>query len=434
MFSFAKKFFEAKANPIGVDFGTDSLRLAQVQPTGESGEYKLLAAASCDVPSHVRNHPASRLQFFVETTRDLLAQGNFQGRQAVLGLPAASMFIQHLRMAKLDEAETKKALPWEARGKLPMDPSHAVLRHLIAGEVYHDTEPKNEVILMAAARELVNQLLAAASKAKLDIVGMNVEPKALIDAFTQIYRRKTDGEVVNCFVDIGAVGTRAIIARGREIFFARNIPVGGDHFTRATASALHMSFEEAKLLRIKLGSSVQPVDNTRERASIPAPAQESAGEQAADDSENSFALLAVATRSSGVALANAAATRFTPPAHISPDEQASKVQTACAEQVTKLIEELTLCRRYYEATFPNRPVDRLVFVGGEARHRNLGQQIAREMGLAAQIGDPLVRMGRISDIGIESGIDRRQPQPGWAVVIGLSMGPGATGSTEAHLS
>jgi hypothetical protein len=45
------------------------------------------------------------------------------------------------------------------------------------------------------------------------------------------------------------------------------------------------------------------------------------------------------------------------------------------------------------------------------------------MQLAAQVGDPLVRMGRISEIGIESGIDRRQPQPGWATAIGLSLGP-----------
>ena len=43
--------------------------------------------------------------------------------------------------------------------------------------------------------------------------------------------------------------------------------------------------------------------------------------------------------------------------------------------------------------------------------------------LAAQVGDPLVRMSRISEVGIESGIDRRQPQPSWAVAIGLSMGP-----------
>jgi hypothetical protein len=32
-------------------------------------------------------------------------------------------------------------------------------------------------------------------------------------------------------------------------------------------------------------------------------------------------------------------------------------------------------------------------------------------------------MGRNSEVGIESGIDRRQPQPGWAVAIGLSLGP-----------
>ena len=56
-------------------------------------------------------------------------------------------------------------------------------------------------------------------------------------------------------------------------------------------------------------------------------------------------------------------------------------------------------------------MDRLIFIGGEARQRGLCQHVAREMGLAAQVGDPLVRMGRISEVGIESGIDRRQPQP-----------------------
>ncbi len=51
--------------------------------------------------------------------------------------------------------------------------------------------------------------------------------------------------------------------------------------------------------------------------------------------------------------------------------------------------------------------------------------MARRWRLAAQVGDPLVRMGRVSDVGVESGIDRRQSQPGWAVAIGLSMGPEA---------
>ena len=42
-----------------------------------------------------------------------------------------------------------------------------------------------------------------------------------------------------------------------------------------------------------------------------------------------------------------------------------------------------------------------------------------------QVGDPLVRMGRTTEVGIDSGLDRRQAQPGWAAAIGLSLGPTA---------
>jgi len=100
------------------------------------------------------------------------------------------------------------------------------------------------------------------------------------------------------------------------------------------------------------------------------------------------------------------------------------IEQSVRDPLNRLIEELNLCRRYHEATFPNKVVDRLIFVGGEARQRSLCAHVAREMGLAAQVGDPLVRMGRISDVGIESGIDRRQPQPNWSVAVGLSIGPG----------
>jgi hypothetical protein len=32
-------------------------------------------------------------------------------------------------------------------------------------------------------------------------------------------------------------------------------------------------------------------------------------------------------------------------------------------------------------------------------------------------------MARTTEVGPESGIDRRLPQPDWAVALGLSMGP-----------
>lgn len=462
MLGFVQNWLAPKCNPIGVDFGSDCLRLAQVQWTGPagSGEHKLIAAASADVPAHLRVDPVGRLNYFIETTRDLLAQGDFKGRAAVLGLPAAWMYIQHLRMPKLDEESLAKALVFEARGKLPIDPSQALLRHLVAGDVYgQDQEPKSEVIVMAAKRELINQYLAAAARAKLDVIGMNVEPKAILDCFSFVYRRKADAEITQCFVDVGCGATRAMITRGNQILFARTIPIGGDHFNRSVSQALKITADDARLLRIKLchqtstgsGESQSVLDERRDKQKLrtemasPASAAPVAGDST-DSPDNSFALLsagmAASSRStaavpalgeqSGTATAvieAPASNRLSPsqpaPAPATAESlQAQAVEQACMEPLGKLVEELDLCRRYYEATFPNKPVERLVFVGGEARQRTLCQHIARGLGLAAQVGDPMVRMGRVSDIGVESGLDRRQPQPTWAVAIGLSMGPG----------
>jgi type IV pilus assembly protein PilM len=418
MLTFMQNFFAAKANPIGVDFGTDSLRLAQVQFT-PSGEYRLFAAASADLPHRLRRDPAARMAFFIESTRDLLVQGKFRGRQAILALPAASMIVQHLRMPRLPEDELKKALAWEAKGVLPIDPSHALMRHIVAGEIYQDQEPRHEVIVLAAAQSFVQQFLAAAAKARLDVIGMNIEPKAIVDCFAAIYRRKTDAEAISLFIDIGCGSTRALIAQQRQIFFARTIPIGGDHFTQAVADAMKISFGEAKLTRAKLAHVA---------AHAPEAATAQQGDEIQDDSpNNNFTLLHAAA--TGTATLEYAQPKNAVRDHAASSDlsidQSRCVEHACAPTRDQLIEELNLCRRYYEATFPDRPVDRLIFVGGEARQRSLCAQIAREVGLAAQVGDPLVRMGRISDITVESGIDRRQPQPNWAVAIGLSIGPNA---------
>jgi type IV pilus assembly protein PilM len=443
MLSFVQSWFSPATPPIGVDFGSDSLRLAQVELV--NGEPQLVAAATAGVPSHVRNDPSARFAFFAESIRDLLAQGNFQGRRVILGLPASLMHIQHLRVPKMDGEALKKGLAWEARGKLPFDPSQAVLRHLIAGEIYHDQEPKYEVILMAARRELVEQYLSSANKAKLTVTGMHVEPKAMVDCFSHVYRRASDLEAVTCYVDIGCNATRATIARGGRIQFARVIPIGGEHFSRAVATALRIPLDEARQMRVKLAAG--GTEDLNARAAI-APAASPVAALPTESLEGTgFALLnaavAAAERRDPQATARpplpaaaaveppAPATALPqPPSGVAPGDRL-QIDEACREPLARLTEELSLCRRYYESAFQNQPVQRLLFVGGGAAQRGLCQQIAKEMGIAAQVGDPLCRMGKNSPAGIEAVIDRRTPQPGWAIAIGLSIGPAAAVEAQA---
>src|SRR5258708_29040091 len=107
---------------------------------------------------------------------------------------------------------------------------------------------------MAARRDLVDQLIGAATKAKLDVVGMNTEASAIIDCFGNVYRRQRDIEATTCYLDMGCNASRAIIARGGQVLFARVVPVGGEHFSRAVSATLKMSLEEAKLLRARLAA------------------------------------------------------------------------------------------------------------------------------------------------------------------------------------
>jgi type IV pilus assembly protein PilM len=438
MLSFVQSWFTPVSSPIGVDFGSDCLRLAQVELIGN--EHHLVAAASAGVPSHVRNDPAARFAFFAESVRDLLVQHNFRGRRVILSLPASLMHIQHLRVPKMDDEALKKGLAWEARGKLPFDPTQAVLRHLVAGEIYHDQEPKYEVILMAARRDLVDQYLAAANKARLTIAGMNVEPKATIDCFSHIYRRQSDIDATTCYVDIGCTASRATIARGGKIQFARVIPIGGEHFSRAVASALRIPLDQARQMRVQLAEASEDLSG-KAIAPSPTESQETAALVAPETESlegTGFALL-----NAGVAAAERREPKTTPPAapaleaaaepRAPTESQAAgiaaddrrKIDEACREPLSRLVEELSLCRRYFEAAFQNQPVQRLLFIGGEANQRGLCQQIAKEMGIAAQVGDPLCRMSKHTLAGVEVGIDRRVSQPGWTIAIGLSMGPAA---------
>jgi cell division ATPase FtsA len=278
-----------------------------------------------------------------------------------------------------------------------------VLRHIVAGDVYSGQEPRSEVIAMAAERELVEQLLSAATKAKIEVVGMHVEPKAIVDCFLHIYRRRSDASAVNCFVDIGGSGTRAVIAQGGQILFVRAIPIGGEHFDRAVAEKHQISRHEAKLLRWSAHGL------HHDTGVPPGRGVDSVGSAPRTDSP-----------SNEITVRDADPARRDVMLHHNPE-----IESAIGEPVNRLVEDLILCRRYHEAAFPTHPVQRLIFVGGEAQRRELCVSIARMMGLSAQIGDPLIRMGRTTRVGIECGIDRRQPQPGWAVAIGLSMGSSA---------
>lgn len=372
MLKFVQRLVAPKPSPIGVSLGTDFLRLAQVQQV--DAEWRLVAAAEAEVPAEARKEAASRLEFFSDMAKTMLSHGGFSGRQVILAMPAAMMCAQHLRLPKMDEESLRKALPWELRGKMPIDPSRAIMRHIVAGEVYQDREPSQEVVVLAAPKDAIQQYVKTAERARLDVVGMESDSLAIVNSVGMSFKGK-DAEPVVGLVDIGAAGTRLVIVQGGHVLFARFIAIGGAAIAKGGFSAAAAGDEPT----------------TEIRAGVASGASAGSGEAGSEGT--------------GVAMAEML--------RVGQDGRAS---------LDRLGEELELCRRYHDAAFPNRPIERLVFVGGGAKQRAWCQQLARRLNIAAQVGDALVRLAKPADVSTVGSVDMRQPQPAWAVAIGLVLG------------
>lgn len=356
----ALKIVRAKVLPIGVDLGTSAIKMAQIRMA--EGGIELIGAGLAEIPPACQVDRGRRMGFLSKGIRDILRSGLFRGTQCVLSLPAEETFVHHVRIPRLSPAEAAGAVKAELEGKLPYPVAKAVVRHVVVGNVYGEDTMMQEVIAVSAPRATVDAYLAVARRAKLDVIGINIEPCAIVECFSHLFRRVSDAERTVLFVDIGTASTQAVLARGSQIVFARNLTAGGRQLDAAVATGFGMELEQAKALRREVLA--------------------------------------------GTAEAEVA------------DELYRHLQVA----VDGLADELVQCIRYYESVFRTQPIDRVIFVGGQAFDKRLCQTIAQRINLPAQIGDPLLRVKSPSEVVKASGLDRRQAQPHWTVAIGLSLG------------
>lgn len=354
------RVMKTRTMPIGIDLGSAAAKMVQLRRVEQ--QLELAAAARIEIPPDRRNGMQARLSFLDGPLRELLKTQDFKGHRCILALPAEAVFIEHIRTPKLPSDQLEQALRQELKGKLPFDPADAVIRSVVAGEIYSEGQAGQEVIVIAASQEVVDAHLEFARRSRLTVTALNVEPCAIVECFARLFRRSEDSRLASLFLDMGEANTQAVIAHGAKLAFARNITFGARHMDEAASARLGVSVEEMAAVREKL----------------------------ADDGEQSA--------------------------------QAEHVYEAMREALEKMVDEVTKCLRYYDSVFPSQPVERAIFLGGQALDRRLCQWIAQRINLPSQIGDPLARIVRPPGVGQTVGLDRRQAQPAWAVAVGLSLG------------
>lgn len=390
---------KARVSPIAIDFGADTLKLLQVAPGRPP---HLIAAAAATLPSNTRQKPLERLTAISEALKSLLRQAPFRGRRVICAIPAFQTLTQQLTLPATDNVKADELVQNQLRERLGIEPKGMVLRHFPLGGVTSAAGGKRPVVCIAASRQSVMQYIDLCRQCKLEVIGMHAEPFALLEATRG--EEADPAEPARAVIDIGAMTTKLLVIRGGKLLFAKSIHLGGDQLTRQLAAERGIDFDDARRLR-----AVGETAGTTTPAAGPAKRKRVLAALDNDDDEDD-----------GLAgfLDGEDDTGWDDPDTPGIAATAQKHADADADTLECLRDELRMGLRSYHGSCPDVPVEKLIFVGGEARDREVCASLARELGLAAVLGDPL---GGVVHLGQSrtAGIDFDDIQPAWAVARGL---------------
>lgn len=405
-------------SPIAFEFGTAELKVLQIT-TGSTPQ--LVAAAALEMPSRLRRDAQARLAFQIEALPKLVKAGGFKGKRAVCSMPSSMSFCKHLKIVKTDGVPMDALVRAKLQSVLGCDPNALVYRWV---PVESGGGGRGEVICMGAGRDVIQRLMRALKQARLEPVAMHSDFQAILTAMHSCTRDLAGHEdKPTLYLELGAGGARVLVGDGERLAFAKFVEIGGRHLDEAIARSQNIDLERARSIRLNLETLAPQPE---------AVASQLAHEQPDDraTSGSGLAMLEAALKRSRATPSNEdnggsavmAALDESAAGMETLDEAMSRTGTDLTEPLEILTDEVQMCVRYYNGLYPQRKVERVVFLGGESRQLALCTHIARRLNMPAQIADPLARVTRTGNEPC-IGTDLSGSQPGWAVALGLCLRP-----------
>lgn len=251
---------------IGLDIGSTAVRAAEL--TGGAQPSIVRAAQVPLAAGAVENGEVREPDVVAEALKELWSRGGFKSREVFMGVGNQRVVVREIALPYLPEKELRSSLGFQVQEFIPMSADEAVLDYDPLGEFEQDDRRMLRMLLVAAQRIMVDQLVGAVQAARLDPRGLDLIPFALVRSIgTPDVGMDLDELGEEAIVDIGAHVTNIVVHARGTTRFVRILPSGGRDVTSAIARAAGIEDELAE--RVKRGEDVDDApsfDEVREVA------------------------------------------------------------------------------------------------------------------------------------------------------------------------
>lgn len=238
---------------IGLDIGSTAVRAVELvggdPPT-------VVKAAQVPLPAGaVENGEVKDPLVVTEALRELWERGGFKARRVYMGVGNQRVVVREIALPYLPEKELRASLGFQVQEFIPMSVDEAVLDYDPIGEFDQDDRRMLRMLLVAAQRQMVDTVISAATAAKLEPVGLDLVPFAMVRSVgTTGVGMDLEEEGDEAIIDIGAHVTNIVVHSRGTVRFVRILPSGGRDVTLAIARGVGVDDEIAE--RLKRGEQV----------------------------------------------------------------------------------------------------------------------------------------------------------------------------------
>jgi len=241
-------FTRKKVPVLGIDISSTSVKLVELNPTGNG--YKVESHAVEPLPANaVVEKNIAEVEAVAETIRKAVKRAGTKNKLCALAVPSSAVITKVITMpASLNEADMETSIQLEADQYIPYALEEVNLDFEILGPT--EKNPDTVDVLLAASRsENVEMRVAAAEMAGLTAKIVDVEAYAIENVYPLLPEFDATREKVVAIIDVGATMTSINVMEQGKLAYTREQPFGGKQLTEEIMRRYGLSYEEAGLAK-----------------------------------------------------------------------------------------------------------------------------------------------------------------------------------------
>ncbi|HEV2813565.1 MAG TPA: pilus assembly protein PilM [Solirubrobacteraceae bacterium] len=244
---------------VGLDIEPGAVAAAQVEP---GAPLTVAVAATAALPPNVvRDGEVADIDALASVLKEMFKEHKLDRRVRV-GVANQRIVVRTLEIPPVeDRSEMEAAVRFLAQDELPMPLDEAVIDFHPLGIVDTDDGPRQRVVLVAARRQMIEQVAAAIRAAGLRAEGID------LSAFAMVRALGGDDPAPTLFLSIGGLSNLAIAEAG-TVHFTRVSGSGLEGMAGILAERRQFPVEEARRLLVAVGLDGEIEPGTEEEAGM----------------------------------------------------------------------------------------------------------------------------------------------------------------------